>query len=273
MKSLNRIFDSLRLPAAERMTVGEFFEQHYVPARLAASPARTLKMYRRALGVFQDYLGRESRLGDFTNDNIKSFAVYLRARYSEHKACRCIYIVYAVWRFAHATGLRRHLPSRNLPPRLGFDTRPAAPRHLTPQQAEARWQAIQQHAPPVLIELSPTALEVPGPLWWSALFLVCRDSGRSVAEVVRLKFRDVDLDNATGTFPGNPKKSLQPEPFALSADTVGTLGNLAACYRFRHGGARLLRWADSVPNLRATLADLMLHAGIKKTQHLLFPRS
>ncbi len=272
---LTRIGDIFR-PAAEpeapvdeispELPVREFFLAEYRPRRLLAGSPKTLKSYGITLAFFCEFLGREAKLSDLTDTVVCQFAEQRMKVVKRATVKRDLDQLLAIWRFAHTAGILRKGPlMRNI------SVPTPTPIALTREQVAAVWQAINESAPPVAVNMGPPRKEVPGKLWWSAIFLVCWDTGERFNPVFELTESNVDLDRCWIRFPAHDRKGSGADNLkAIHPETGQAIADLLDCYSHRRSDTRIFRWALNRGNVWSTLGRIMRRAGLPDSREFKF---
>ncbi len=248
------------------MSIKEFFEKEYRPRRLLSCSKCTLKVYNITIKFFSEFLGREAKLSDLSDTSVAAFAEQRMEVVSRATVKRDLDQLLALWRFAHTAGALRKGPlMRNI------SVPTPTPIALTREQLEAVWEAIQLHAFPVVVNVRPERVTVPGKLWWSAIFLVCWDTGERIGAVLGLKECNLDLDGGWARFPAHDRKGGTADNLkSLADDTVEALRDLLDCYAVRRADSGIFRWANNKCGIWSNLGTIMKHAGLPNSREFKF---
>lgn len=242
-----------------------FFESEYIPQRLPAASASTLKSYRITFGLLDKHLGRDAKLCDLNNSTIAAFQVERLKEVRRPTVKRDLDNLKAVWRFCCKRGLLKVWPE--LPTISCAAPTPIA---LSEDDIHRVWQSIQAETRPVVVSCSPLR-EVAAPVWWSAMFLTCWDTGERFSAVFELKERTIDLEENWILFPGESRKGgVQDNLKPISPDTSAAIGELLELYSRRTYNTRVFRWGLNKGLVWRRLADIMERAGLPDTREFKF---
>ncbi len=75
------------------ITLRSFFEEVYLPERLAQSSPHTVRKYRRTIEEFGLHLGRDASLVDLSEDNFGSVAASMRRRRCSERTIEGAWII------------------------------------------------------------------------------------------------------------------------------------------------------------------------------------
>lgn len=242
-----------------------FFQKDYAPQRLLDASEQTAKVYKITLKFFDEFLRRPARLCDLNDATVGSFA---QARMNVVKRAtvkRDLDVIFAIWRFAHLTGKVRKGPTLK---QLHVAT--PSPIALSEAQIHAVWDAIQCEAKHVAISSTPT-IEVPGPIWWSALFLTCWDTGERLSPVLELVEANLDTVEGYVKFIAEDRKGKTSDSLKrLHPDTLLAISRLLDCYPVRRNDSKVFRWSANRGAIWSRLGAIMVRAGLPDSREFKF---
>jgi len=242
-----------------------FFESEYIPRRIPAASPSTIKSYRITFRMLDRFLGRDARLCDLNNGTIAAFQVERLKEVRRPTVKRDLDNIKAVWRYCCLRGKLKEFP--DLPTISCAAPTPIA---LSEDDIHRVWQAIQAETRPVVVSCSPL-LEVPAPVWWSAIFLTCWDTGERFSAVFNLKEQTIDLTENWILFPSESRKgSVRDNLKPIAPDTAAALGELLELYSRRTYNTRVFRWALNKGLVWRRLADIMERAGLPDSREFKF---
>lgn len=191
------------------LTLLDFFTNYFRPLFLRGRSSRTIDLYLISIRSFARFLGREPRVSDLTDDTVNRFLCHFRelprspATVNKERAN-----LTALWRF----GCRKQF----------LTVWPDVPRDVMPEVVPIAW------LPDELDKLFAQARKmtgwiggVPAANWWTALLLVCWDTGERITAILSLRWADIDLSEGWAVAPaGSRKGGRSDEAYRLHPDTV-----------------------------------------------------
>lgn len=228
---------------------------------------KTLVKYRTTLRRFDEFLGRESRVSDLTEETLSRFR---QARgQSASVAGQCL--VYN--EVAHLVALGRRAVKAGLltdsPTLQSVLQSHEGDALLSDDEARALWDAIQVHSAPVAIASKPEIIKIPGVVWWSALYLTARDTGETIATLRDLREIGLCLDRQEVYIFRNGES---PSVWRLEADTVAAIEALVVTYPSRKPSNCVFRWSSNPGSMWHALATFGRHAGLRDGWEFRFPK-
>lgn len=253
------------LKAMRSPKLREVFYTQYLPQRIPDASPATVRGYKITFNLFDRFLRREARLRDLNNNTVARFQ-YVRLKEVARATCyRDIASLKAIWTWACKKNLLKEW--HDLKP-IGLVT--PTPIALTQEQVNRVWQAIQAETRPVVVSCSPL-LEVPAPVWWSAIYLLSWDTAERFTPIFELHESSLDLENRWVTFPAADRKGRTADNVKrIHADTAAAIEKLLSCYRRRTYCTRVFRWAIGKSLIWRRLADIMTRAGLPDTKEFKF---
>lgn len=234
------------------LTLIDFLNQTYVPARLVGKSQRTVKMYRITINAFGKWLGRPARLADLTTETVSNFLRWLMENTELSPATieKDRVQLSALWRYAARKNILAEYPDI-MPIRV-------------PERVPDAWSNDDMQA---LLRSCDNTRGVIGQVeaskYWSALVCVIYDTAERISAVMQIEHSDIDRDGWL-TVRGEYRKGktrdkryrLRPETIArIKAMNDGTRGKVFkwpynATYIWRKFGDVLE--AAGLPNNRRT---------------------
>lgn len=258
-----RLFHRLRRKISPPLT--EFFEQRYVPQRLLDCSVKTIAVYRVTLTFFGKFTGDTPKLADLNDHTISAFAKWRLEDVSKGTVKRDMDCLLAIWRFARDAGLLKRGPM--IRPIHAPTPTPVAP---TREQADAIWEAMNTEERPVLISCNPR-IEVPGNVWWPAIYLLCMDTAERISPIFYLYENQIDLVNLWVRFPAESRKGkIEDNVKPIHQDTADAIRLLLSYYPKRQGNSRVFRWASNDGTIWPRLGAIMERAGLPNTREFKF---
>jgi integrase len=255
-------------PFKKSPTLREFFHERYRPQRLLGKSHKTELAYFVTFDRLALFLGKPPRLSDLNDETLAAFAEWRRdvTQVKAATVARDMVCIKAIWRFARDVGLLRLGPTVKTMP---FVTPP--PVSYTEEQLNTIFAAIQTEPQPVLIA---PKVYVPGPVWWTAVYLTFWDSAERFSALFDLKEADLDLEGGSVHFRAETRKggmedNLQP----IEPRTVEAIEKLLSHYANRRGDYAVFRWAANRNTIFGRWGRILDRAGVpnqpRKKFHLL----
>ncbi len=246
----------MRLPPLflRRRSLLSIFDRQYLPRRLRTRSPGTIKGYRVTLRWLTRFLGRPPRLGDLNDQTISEFAADRRTKVGGGTVNRDLYNLLALWRWCMLQGLVSVGPDIELEvvPKL-------APIALTREQVERVWRSIALE--------TDCVGEVPGPVFWRAMFLVCWDTGERMGATFSVQRQDVSLSEGWIRFrAGTRKGSAEDKISPIDPQTCSALAELFACYEHNHANYLVFRWSQCDSQRWVRLGRIMERAGLPNSK-------
>jgi integrase len=190
----------------------DFFRDHFRPLFLRGRSKKTIDLYLISLRSFGKFLERPPRLSDLNDATVNRYLCHFRelprrpATVNKERAN-----LTAIWRFACRKGY--------------LNVWPDVPKEVEPDIVPVAWM------PEDLSRLFAQAEKMPGTIggvpagkWWTALLLVCWDTGERIRAILDLQWTDLDLTNRWMVAPARTRKGgRSDEAYHLHPDTVAAL--------------------------------------------------
>jgi hypothetical protein len=255
-------------PFKKSPTLRDFFRERYKPQRLLGRSHKTDLAYFVTFDMLGTFLNRPPRLTDLTDETIAGFAQW-RLDVTEVKpstVARDMVCLKAIWRFARDLGLLKLGPIIKTMP---FTTPPALA--YTEEQLESIYRAIQVEPQPVLIS---QGVYVPGPIWWTALYLTFWQTAERFTAVVELREMDVELEGGVVYFRAETRKGgLEDNYQPIEPNGVEAIKKLLSLYEYRRNDYSVFRWAANRETIFGRWGRILDRAGVPnpkgKKLHLL----
>jgi len=247
-----------RLFTEQQPTLRELFPQYAAGKSWSAA---TKKNYTKSLRCFDAFLDRSARLGDFTDKRIRAFIEWRAESVGRSSVHHDLTNLLAVWRWAAAQGMT------TAPKAIPWSELPLwKPEPLTAAEAERVWEVIQTWEKNVATTCGQRgASQVSGRAWWSAMFLLCRDTGRRAEQIAMLKQADVSAIGRWVRFADDDLARRE-----ISSEAATAVAELLALYRFQKGNFRLFRRANNIASVWGDLKKIVLAAGLPGETELIF---
>lgn len=234
-----------------------FFEQYFLPLCLRGRSPRTLALYRISLRSFAKFLTRAPVLADLCDDTVNRYLCHYRALpRSPATTNKERANLLALWRFAARKG---YLPSW-----------PDVPKETQPEQVPVAW------LPEELKRLFAAAATAPGWIegakasaWWTALLLLCWDTGERISALLAVRWESIDLDRGWVIVPaGSRKGGRSDEAYRLHPDTLRALAVLHP----DEGTGAVFRWPYDRSYIWSRFGKLLKAAGLPSDRKSKFHR-
>jgi integrase len=194
------------------ITLQNFYKDTFAPLFLRSRSDNTRRLYITSIRTFSRYLTRPATLHDLTDLTVNRFLDYYRhiprSPFSVNKERSNLL---AIWRFACRKGFIREWPD--------------VAHEVEPERIPQAWTADQ------IAKLLAACERIPGTIggvaaaaWWSALHLVCWDTGERIGAVRDLEWAHADLAGGYILVPAELRKGKRHDRlYKLAPDTVETL--------------------------------------------------
>lgn len=190
----------------------DFFRNYFRPLFLRGRSRKTVDLYLISIRSFCKFLGRPATLADLNDSTVNRYLCHFRdlprkpPTVNKERAN-----LTAIWRFACR---KRYLA-----------VWPDVPKDVEPEVIPLAWM------PDDINRLFAQASRMPGYVggipaaaWWTALLLVCWDSGERISAILNLRWCDIDLKNGWLIAPaGSRKGGRSDEAYQLHPDTIKAL--------------------------------------------------
>ena len=247
------------------MTLRELFDFHYRPQRLPDASEASLHCYDVAFRLLEKFLGREARVGDFTNEKMAEFQAHRLTTVKPQTLKQNMDCIFALWRYSFRKNLVRVWPDLKAL-RLEHKT----PRALTEKELERVWAAIQAETKPVAVSCSPLK-EVPGRLWWSGLFMLAMETGERLNALMSVCEGDIDLEDRWVMFRAESRKGGREDNLKdISPECADAIGTLVSFYSRRTARTNVFRWSMNRGSVFTRMGKIMQAAGLEDCRDLKF---
>jgi integrase len=232
------------------MTIKEFFATTYRPLRLRGRSPKTVLLYVNLFKQFDKWLTSE---GIATEGCIEHLDELILARYLDHRSgCRSPYT--AEKERSQLLALARLAWERRVP---GLDRMPTCPPGILPQKIPTSWTTEEMRR---LFEVAEHASRpihgVPAGEFWSALLLLCWETGERIGAVLAIPASEYRRPTVM-VHPETRKGGKEGRIYHLSTDLCDRLDRLAT-----HGHERLIPWTGHFTALYGRLKVLLTRAGL-----------
>jgi len=249
-----------------KLPIDHYFRESYLPKRLVDASPATLKTYSITLRRFAKFCGKPVSVEDLTDKLVADFARWRLETVSKGTCKRDMDCILAIWRLAYSEGLVSRGPVIR-----AIHAPVPTPIALTQEQLDAVWKSIQTNPETVLVKSSTPRLEIPAPVWWSAMFLVCWDTAERFSPVFELKLCDVNTVDKWVRFPACDRKGGRQDSLKeIHADTAEAIERLLAYYQVRLIKSRVFRWASNHGSVWPALGRIMMRAGLPDSREFKF---
>ena len=250
---------------AKSMTLVELFETRYRAQRLGDAAATTIKGYNIVFRFLEQHLGRPATIRDLNNATAAKFQEWRLKNVTRATVKHEMDCVRAMWRWCFDHRLTDEpIDMRAL--RIQYRT----PRALTWEELNRVWEAIKAEQQPVIITYSPRT-EVPGALWWGAMFLTCWDTGERLNPIFELLEGNLDLEGRSVRFPAEDRKGRTADSVKeLHPDTCAAIERLLALYTRRTYRTKVFRWAIQRGSIWPAFGRIMERAGLPNSKDFKF---
>lgn len=194
------------------ISLQNFYQDTFAPLFLRSRSDNTRRLYLTTIRTFSRYLTRPATLADLTDLTVNRFLDHYRhiprSPFSVNKERSNLL---AMWRFACRKGFLQTWPDVAL--------------EVEPERVPQAWTADQ------IAKLLAACERIPGTIagvaasaWWSALHLVCWDTGERIGAVRDLEWAHADLAGGYILVPAELRKGKRHDRlYKLAPDTVATL--------------------------------------------------
>lgn len=193
------------------MLLREAFEALYRPRNLRFASPETIRLWNIALRMFDKFLKRSSLVDDLRDETLISFAAWRRERCAAATVNRDLASLLALWRYLHRKGIVVRWPDVPLEPE--------------PIRVPIAWTQDEFER---LLRTTRKARGFVGSAlashWWSAIVLVCFDSGERIGAVLGVGWDDVDLSDNWLIFKAENRKGRDRDSVVkIAADTSAAI--------------------------------------------------
>jgi len=233
-----------------------FYSDLFCPMVLRSRAANTHRLYETTIRHFRKFLCREPILSDLCDLTVNRYLKWFRdlprspASVNKERAN-----VLAIWRFACRKGyvtVWPDVPMEREPERV--------PQAWTKSQLE-KLLACCRHELGCIADINAAD-------WWTALHLVCWDTGERIGGVIGLEWDNVDLQRATVLVRAETRKGGNRDRlYSLASDTVAALQAIK-----RRGAAEVFPWPYTRSYLWNRYEKLLLRAGLPADRKSKFHR-
>jgi len=234
------------------MTARQFLLERYAPFR--ELDAKSVASYRMTLDRWQEFLGREPELTDFTNDSIVMFLQWRSTtpRRGKIAAARTIQREWkslkSIWNFA---AHRREIANMEFP---------LLKRKQPPERVVVAYSAADIQRLLMACRLRRGKVDgKPASWWWATLIYTMFLCGTRITETLSVRWKDVDLDAPRIRFRAETRKGKTRD---IERDIRH---DLAAMLRWHvgHSDALVWNWTPRHPNsIYPSLRSLCREAGV-----------
>lgn len=200
------------------MLLNQLFDL-YVRKRLKTCSPHTLRLYRHSIKAFEQTLGKQAEIADFTDDNL-DFHMHriVQAGKSIPTANKDYAQLSAMWRFAHRNGLTALWP--NVQP---MHEPEKVPMGWLPHEVDRLFATVA--------ELDYKIAGAPAKLWWRVLLSILLDTGERIGAIRQLSRSNVHDDYIL--VPASVRKRKTREKlYKLSPNTARDLKTLLTLHRY-----------------------------------------
>ena len=246
-------------------TLREVFRDLYQPQRIPGASDKTLHGYDVTFNHFERYLGRVARLRDLNNRTVAKFQADRLKNCKRGTVKNNIDCLLAIWRWAAKKNLVGEWPDL-----VPIHVATPIPRSLTQEEMARVWQSIQAETRPVVVSCSPL-VEVPGPVYWSPIYLGTWDAAERQGAMFGIKEGDIDLDELWINFVAeNRKGKRQNNIRPIMPDTAEAIRTLLSYYTRRSYNTLVFRWALNKGLIWSRWGEIMARAGLPDTREFKF---
>jgi len=190
------------------------FERLYKPLRLAGCSYTGLRHHRETISQFARFLGKTPTLDHFDDVTVAGFLDWVSDGRSASTANSYIDRLLAQWRFYNRRGLISRWPEvrqLNVPERI--------PLAWLREEMARLWVACEAQTGTI------SGVEAAG--WWLGIHCCIADSAERVGAILRLEWRDIDLDNRWITIRAESRKGkTRDRMHQLHVTTVAVLARI-----------------------------------------------
>lgn len=222
------------------------FETLYRPANLRSASEKTIKLWKVALRHFSRHLGHSASLDDLHDDLLNSFVIFRLSRdlVQPPTVNRDLASLLALWRWCHRKNIVHRWPDVKLE---------LEPRRIPICWTQAEFSRLLATAKKARGRIG----EVPAAQWWTAILLLCFDSGERIGAVTTLEWNDLDLDSRWAVFRAETRKGRDADSLVRFAkDTATSLAELPRVSR------RVFHWPYTPSYLWTRFGKLLDAAGL-----------
>lgn len=199
-------------PADPARTLLKFFQEKYLPIKLAGRKQDSASNHLRSIDLFSQYLEREATFDDLQDDTIEDFSAWALDLPRRAATVRSyITCLLAQWRFAWKRRMVDDLP-----------------RDVTKPPLESRvpeaWS--QQEMVRLLVACGQTPGTIggiPARLYWPGLVLLMYDTGLRLGPVLKMKSVYLDFETGWLRIPAADQKGRAEQAFRLHSETLDVL--------------------------------------------------
>ena len=234
----------------------DFFRDYFRPLFLRGRSKNTVDLYLISIRTFGKFLERSPRLSDLNDATINRHLCHFRdlpRRPSTVNKERANLL--AIWRFACRKG--------------SLSIWPDVPKEVEPDVIPLAW------LPDELKRLFAAAVRmrgaiggVPAAQWWTALLLLCWDTGERITAILTIQWTSIDLSSGwLIAQAGSRKGGRRDEAYQLHPDTVAALRVIHSAHR-----SEVFPWPHHRTYIWQRFARLLKLAGLPTDRKSKFHR-
>jgi len=228
------------------MRLTEFFESNYRIKRLRGKSQNTVRLYRTSIRNLEKVLKRPANIEDLTDDVVSQVMQDVLDRGgSPFTANKERSQLLALWRYASQTGLTSNWPTvlpENEPERV--------PQAWMQEDLVKLFDAIAG--------IKTNVGNVPGPLWWRAIFLVCLDTGERIGAISQAEWSW--LERNWLLVPAEARKGRKRDRrYLLASETVAALMQVR---KYSCGATNIFVWPYNRTYIWNRLTKILIDAGL-----------
>ncbi len=189
--------------------------ERYEGTALRSRRPNSKRLYRTTLKMFDRFLERHATIDDLNDETVARFAAWrLGKGLSKHSVNKDLFNLLALWRWCCRKGIVELWPDVELE---------IPPRRQPVAWTEAEIKRLYQ----TVANLDGYVGIIPAAKFWTALLLVCWDSGERIGGVIGLDWANVDLDRGWVRFVAEDRKGARDDSAVrISDETIDALRKL-----------------------------------------------
>ncbi|WP_436716388.1 tyrosine-type recombinase/integrase [Roseiconus lacunae] len=199
------------------MTLQEFLDDHYVPARLVGKSKRTIKMYGMCINAFGKWLGRQPVIEDLTTETVSRFLQWLMENTELSLATieKDRVQLSAMWRYAARKNILPEYPDI-MPIRV-------------PDRVPDAWSDNDMKTLMESCEKTEGNIgEIPASIFWPALVSVIYDTAERISAVMQIRHSDIDSDGWLTVRGEYRKGKTRDKRYKLRPETLERIASIRA---------------------------------------------
>lgn len=239
----------------QSLTLTEFLDEKYIPARLVGKSPNTIRLYRNTIRSFTKWLGREPIVGDLNTRTVAGYLQWLleNTKLSPHTIEKERVELTAFWNYAARRGWLPDFP----------DISPIN----CPKRVPDAWSDEQLVALMKACESAPGDIgKVPASKFWPALVSVIYDTGERIGAILEITFDDIDQDGWMIVRGEHRKGGKADKGFKLRPETLKRIESIRQ--HQRHG--RIFEWPYSQTFIWKKFAGCVEAAGLPSNRRTKF---